>query len=275
MLNLYQLQHLVAFAQAGTISQAAQDLLLSQPALTRSLQRLEEDLGVKLFERQKNRTSLNELGHYTVAKAQVLLNQAQDFLNQVHHESRKTTTIFCGIEAPGIRLEIENRLVNRAISQKLELIQADSATLLEKLLAEDFQVIVTAEPIKDTQLVSQVFFKEQLYLNVLPSHPYADKEGISLSDLDKLTILLLTDLGAWESLISLMPKTHFIRQASDDTFTSLIEASALPYFSTNITQDYLGADPHRVQIPLIDPEATLTFYLHTLKKNQSLLSLIN
>ena len=73
MLNLYQLQHLVAFAQAGTISQAAQDLLLSQPALTRSLQRLEEDLGVKLFERQKNRTSLNELGHYTVAKSSARL----------------------------------------------------------------------------------------------------------------------------------------------------------------------------------------------------------
>ena len=57
-----ELKHLIAFVKYGTLSQAAKALHLSQPVLTRSMQHLEESLGVPLFNRTKNRIRLNETG---------------------------------------------------------------------------------------------------------------------------------------------------------------------------------------------------------------------
>ena len=52
--EIYQLEQLLAFAEYGTLSGAAERLHLSQPALSRSMQRLETELQVPLFDRQKN-----------------------------------------------------------------------------------------------------------------------------------------------------------------------------------------------------------------------------
>ena len=55
MIEFNQLKHLVAIAKNKTISKAAEELLISQPGLTKSMQRLEEDLGLSLFNRKKNK----------------------------------------------------------------------------------------------------------------------------------------------------------------------------------------------------------------------------
>ena len=65
MIELYVLRQFAAFAEAGTLSEAAEILHLSQPALSRNMKKLEEDLGVTLFERKKNKLELNQNGQDT------------------------------------------------------------------------------------------------------------------------------------------------------------------------------------------------------------------
>lgn len=69
MIELYQLEHLLAIAKYKTMTKAAQELHLSQSALSRSVQRLEDDLQATLFERQKNRVVLNSNGELAVEYA--------------------------------------------------------------------------------------------------------------------------------------------------------------------------------------------------------------
>ena len=69
MLQLQQLEQLIAFADQGTLSKVAEVLLISQPSLTRNMQSLEDDLGVQLFQRSKNKLILTETGKYTVQQA--------------------------------------------------------------------------------------------------------------------------------------------------------------------------------------------------------------
>ena len=59
MIDTQQLEQLISIAEEGTLSKAAERLHLSQPAISRSMQRLENDLGVTLFDRQKNKIALN------------------------------------------------------------------------------------------------------------------------------------------------------------------------------------------------------------------------
>ena len=62
MIETYQLEQLVTFAEYKTLSKAAEVLHISQPSLSRTMQPLEAETGVTLFERQKNRLALNENG---------------------------------------------------------------------------------------------------------------------------------------------------------------------------------------------------------------------
>lgn len=70
MPSFHQLEQLLAIAEHGTLTGAAGALHLSQPALSRSMQRLEDELRVTLFDRQKNRITLNQTERCRRAGAQ-------------------------------------------------------------------------------------------------------------------------------------------------------------------------------------------------------------
>ena len=76
MIELYVLRQFAAFAEAGTLSEAAEILHLSQPALSRNMKKLEEELGVTLFTRTKNRLELNENGKYVLQLIQKIMDDA-------------------------------------------------------------------------------------------------------------------------------------------------------------------------------------------------------
>ena len=119
MLQLQQLEQLIAFADQGTLSKAAEVLLISQPSLTRNMQSLEDDLGVQLFQRSKNKLILTETGKYTVQQARKLLKQRQTFLENVQRFSMQATTLFGGICAPGVEWDIRSRLAEQENNQEL------------------------------------------------------------------------------------------------------------------------------------------------------------
>lgn len=81
MIEFYQLEQLLTIAKVGTISKAAEVLLISQPALTRSIQRLEDELGVQLFDRKKNKVELNANGKLAVELFEKLLNDKEKIVN--------------------------------------------------------------------------------------------------------------------------------------------------------------------------------------------------
>ena len=100
MIEIHLFAQLVAFASCGTLSAAAEQLHISQPALSRSMQRLEDELGVKLFDRQKSRLTLNENGALTVQYARSLLMQEESMIEQIREYDRKKRTISVGSCTP-------------------------------------------------------------------------------------------------------------------------------------------------------------------------------
>lgn len=78
MPELNQLHQLVTIANVGTISKAAEIIHLSQPALTRSMQRLESEWNVTLFDRQKNKVALNKTGELAVQYARRILDDVEN-----------------------------------------------------------------------------------------------------------------------------------------------------------------------------------------------------
>lgn len=83
MLDLRRLRYLVVLAKRLSYSRAAEDLRLSQSALSRAIQSLESELGVRLFDRDRAGVMLTEQGRWVVQKAEALLISATDFEHQV------------------------------------------------------------------------------------------------------------------------------------------------------------------------------------------------
>ena len=100
MLDLEELEYFVAFAECGTLAQVAEKYHISTPSMTRSMQNLEKCFGVKLFERQKNKMTLNETGQFALVYAKKLLEEADRTLMQVRAFDERNHTIVVKSCAP-------------------------------------------------------------------------------------------------------------------------------------------------------------------------------
>ena len=100
MFELNQLEQLLAIEKYKTISKAAEHLNISQPALSRSIQRLEEELEVTLFERQKNKLTFNEDGISALEYARRIMELSNEMKDSLITASKARRTISIGSIAP-------------------------------------------------------------------------------------------------------------------------------------------------------------------------------
>lgn len=264
MLEIYLLQQLEAFARCGTLSAAADELHLSQPALTRSMKKLEEVIGVPLFERQKNKLQLNENGRLAAEHAKRVLEQDQEIIERVRAFDRANRTISIGSCAPVPLSEIVpilSRLYEgMTISQEL----GTDATLLNRLRDGEHKLVILHEQPKDETLYWKKCGTEKLFLVVPQTHPLAKhKEGIHLRDLDGQSILLFSQIGFWYELcVEKIPHPRFIMQDDFHAFGEIAYASSLPVFTSDhwIQRGEYVSDG-RILLPILDPEADVTYYL--------------
>ena len=101
MIEIHLLEQLAAFEEYKTLSKAAEKLLVSQPALSRSMHKLEDRMGVPLFDRQKNKISLNKNGELAAEYAKQILNKEKEMLERVRSLEYSNHTITYGSVAPG------------------------------------------------------------------------------------------------------------------------------------------------------------------------------
>lgn len=259
MIEIYLLKQLTSFAKCGTLSAAAEELHISQPALTRSMKKLEEDLGVILFERQKNRLNLNRTGKLAAEHALRVLEQDRDLMDKVRAYDRSLHTIALGCCAPVPSYELTPRLQQLFGDMTISSDIRSDSYLWSGLESDTYQLIVTHEkPIKETYTICG---HEKLFISVPPAHPLAAFDSVSFEDLSGVPFLQYSQVGFWFDLVmQKIPNPHLLIQDNRDTFLEIANNSALPTFFT----DYFSQDKRsltRKIIPIQDPEAEVAYYL--------------
>lgn len=270
MLETNQLSQLITVADTKTLSKAADILHISQPALTRSIQKLESELNVTLFDRQKNKITLNKTGKLAVSHARRILADVEQMTQSIQAFERSLHTISIGSCAPAPIVELLYYLTEKFATMTFSSETVNPDSLVLGLKNNTYQIIITNSPVKDSEICCREFCREQLFLTIPPAHPLATKkDGIFADELAGETMLLFKEIGIWESFIKAkMSQTDFIIQDRDDAFNALIRASALPAFATNLTLKRNDRRQNRIIIPFLDDEAKMTFYCSTLNKNK-------
>ena len=273
-MELYQLKQLVTIAKAGTISKAAEELLISQPGLTRSIQKLEEELGLSLFDRKKNKVTLNDNGEMAVKYATRILEEATTMVEQLQAYDRSKRIISIGSCAPAPIWGLVHIFKQRYPEMQLEhTLINDNEKLIEGLKKQDYSIIVLPHAYEDPHYISTELFEEHLYLSVPPAHPLSMFKEISFHDLDGESILLLSRIGFWNEIcIKMIPNSHLLVQQDNMIYNEILRASALPNFKSNITLLKEKNQATRIAVPISDKEARLTYYAVYKKENKALFS---
>ena len=258
MLDLYELEQFAAFAELGTLSRVAEKFHISTPSITRSMQHLEESFGVPLFSRAKNRIELNNTGRFAAKYARKLLADASQTIDQVRAFDARQKTIVIRSCAPAplwtllpkLNAEHPGMMVSSVICQNEEVLTA--------LKDGSCDIGILPFPLEN----GEKFMQENLFVCVPPDHELASHSTLTFDEINGFNFLLRTELGFWDTLCrEKMPASKFLVQTDSEAFEELVRASSLPCFSTDYGQNQRGVFSTRVNIPLSDDEAHVTFYI--------------
>lgn len=261
MIELYELRQFVAFADAGTLSEAAEILHLSQPALSRNMKKLEEDLGITLFERKKNKLELNQNGIYVLGLAKKLLEEADSFTAKTRDFDRRNRTISLGTCAPAPVWTLAPLIANTYPHMSLQTETDREDRLLAGLLQDTYQLVILHEKPAGDSFFYRMCGTESLMFALPKGHRYARRKKLSFSDMNGENMLLMPDIGFWSFVMDKMPVSRFLTQSDRFSFNELVLASSLPYFVTDLSEKYRITPPGRIYVPISDGAATVTYYL--------------
>lgn len=262
LMELFDLEQLAAFKTYGTLSLAAQKLHLSQPTLTKTMKRLEEEFKVPLFVRTKNKLCLNENGELAVIHAQRILNDTENMIQMVRafDHSRRTITIGTSSMIPAAKLvrQLGNLYPDMTIASE----QKDFDDLSTGFLDDTYQYIILPYiPEELSEFHVEILMEEHLYFNLPKNHPLADRKSLSLTDINGQNMIVMPDIGFWKDIIDeKMPDSRFLKQTDKEAFEDLLEASVLPSFTSDQAMKEFIQPEDRIPIPITDPEVNITFY---------------
>lgn len=280
MIDNYLLEELVTFASEKTLAKTAEKLSVTQPTVTRGMQKLEDELGIQLFDRQPNRIVLTDTGKLAAEKATEVLAVNRNFVQQLQNYAARQSVIKIASIAPGplILLRVKSASFSTQISIDKKFITHDQITT--SLLNNENSIIISDQEIQTDQIESRYLGTENLYVNLDKFMYLANSQQVSFKDLAGLSFVVLNDIGPWKEIIKkYIPNAKFLYQEEWAALTEITKYSSFPYFSTNITTvnpQQRTSNDDRVRLPITDEVATITFYANYLKKQRkSLTPLLN
>jgi LysR family transcriptional regulator, hydrogen peroxide-inducible genes activator len=196
-MEMHQLRYVVAVAHAGNFSRAAEQCHVSQPSLSQQIQKLEEELGERLFDRMKREVKLTPHGESFLRRAVRVLEE----VDTAKREAKDATDLLRGTVTLGVLPTIAPYLLPEAITEYLEkyprveiVVQEDTtAHLLKLLVACEIDFALASQPIRDARLEVRELFSEELLLALPADHPLTRKRTVSASDLEGEALIVMKE----------------------------------------------------------------------------------
>lgn len=196
-MNLRDLKYVLAVADTRHFGRAAERCFVSQPTLSGQIKKLEEELGVTIFERTNRSVEVTPVGEAILSHARRLMEQAE----AIEQAARAHRDPLAGPLRVGAIPTLSPYLMplilvplRREYPQlRLVLSEELTETLTQRLRRHELDAILIATPAQDPDLEAIALFDEPFWLAHPRKHPLNAKDEITRADLEGVDLLLLSD----------------------------------------------------------------------------------
>lgn len=204
-MTLQQLEYIVALHTYRSYEKAANMLGVSQPMMIFEVSKLEEELGVKIFEQHQKHLATTEIGEALIDQARTTITSAhkvKDLVSEYHHELKGNLRI-------GINPTIAPYLLPLFIGEfgvkypqiMLDIVELPTEKIIENIKKGDLDTGIFATPVIATQLITTPLYYESFRLFVPQDHVLYKYEKVKTSDVVINELFLLSDINCFRKQV--------------------------------------------------------------------------
>jgi LysR family transcriptional regulator, hydrogen peroxide-inducible genes activator len=196
-MEMHQLRYVVAVARKGNFSRAAELCHVSQPSLSQQIQKLEDELGERLFDRMNRVAKLTPHGETFLPHALRILEEVE----AAKREADDAQMLVCGTVTVGVLPTIAPYLLPEVMARFIEkypgmeiVVQEDTtARLLKLALGCEIDFALASRPIHEERLEVQELFSEELLVALPPGHLLTRNRTVSASELAGARLIVMNE----------------------------------------------------------------------------------
>jgi len=194
-MTLTELRYIVALRETGHFRKAAEQCNVSQPTLSIAVKKLEDELGVELFERSRHRVAATPIGERIVEQARTVLRESRNLLHLAEQGKDPLGSVLSVGAIYTVGPYLFPRLVTRlralAPQMPLYIEEGYTATLRGKLARGELDAIFIALPFTEPEVVTREVYREPFVALLPDDHPLARRTRIDPAELAAHNVLMM------------------------------------------------------------------------------------
>lgn len=279
-MELYQLIQFKAIAETGNMTQAAEKLCVSQPALSMTLKKLEAEFGVRIFDRQKKNIVLNDAGKLLLKHTELILEKVEDAQEAMAQFSKRENTFVVGFVESSPMWFFQSKWMSERDPHSLQcsiVPQKEKKIIENHILNGTFDAIVTIEPVTNSQLCCKHLIDDIELLAVPHSSELAKRTSVSVKN-DKIPQMALYRIdnhfyhAHMNYYNSLSPKPEIISFPSLPLLLQYSNESDVPILASMLSVPHHPEFKERKVLVMEDEELLMRYYI-VYKKSAKIKSL--
>lgn len=196
-MELLQLKYFQTVARLEHMTKAAEELRIAQPSLSKTIARLEKDVGVPLFDRQGRTITLNSFGKVFLKRVERAFHELSEGKREIKDlaESHQNS-ITLAVSIPRILPELLGSFLNKHPNVHFQQFLESTSSMKRQLEDMEIDFCISSVPIEGPEIIWEPLITEELFLVVPSGHPLADRGSIHLHEVkDQPFISMNTGYG--------------------------------------------------------------------------------
>ena len=255
-MTIIQLEYLLAVANCGSFSLAAEHCFVTQPSLSMQVKSLEEELGVVLLDRSKKPVIPTEAGEAVLAQAREALkeyNAIREVVSELKGETAgKMRLGVIPTIAPYLLHRFIPDFVNMYPKVELEIREMVTSDIVDALRRDRIDAAIVAAGTCGEGIVEQELFSDRFYLYVSPNNPLYERTNVRIEDIDLKDLVLLSPGNCMrDQIIELcqarrgMTHHYSFESGTLDTLMRIVDCTSCVTVIPEMALDYIPAERRR------------------------------
>jgi DNA-binding transcriptional LysR family regulator len=213
-MNLEYLRTYLEVIRAGSFSEVAKKLSISQPAVSFQIQKLEQELGVRLIDRRQKKLVMTEAGKRLLVFAELFDKEHQTLIHDFEHLREEVTgnLVIAASTMPGdfILPPILGEFKRRHPAVDIQVEVTDSARVIEAVKSGEYDIGFCGISPEDQGLEAVKIAEDEIVLIVFPEHPFAGRKQVSFMDISAESLIFREPTsGTQRSVEAFLAKAGF------------------------------------------------------------------